>query len=100
MPNIQLQGSVSLLLLQYSPVCAEARFGPEQIICEGKQPTQFLLEKKRQLLLIVVLSVKTLDSTRVLLLDKSILLQYIKKRDGPKVRWVPAEIRSSNCSWN
>lgn len=100
MPNLQLQGSVSLLLLQYFPVCAEARFGPEHIICEGKQPTQCLLEKKRQLLLIVVLSMKRLDSTCVLLLEKSVLLQYIKKRDGPKVRWVPAAIRSSNCSWN
>lgn len=86
MPNLQLQESVSLLLLQYFHVCAEARFGLEQIICEGKQPTKCLLEKKRQLLLIAVLSVKRLDSTCVLLLDKSILLQYINKRDGPKVR--------------
>lgn len=80
MPNLGLQGSVSLLLLQYFPVCAEARFGLEQIICQGKQSTQCLLEKKRQLLLIVVLSVKRLDSPCVLLLDKSILPQYIKKR--------------------
>lgn len=83
MPNLGLQGSVCVLLLQYLPVRAEARFGLEQIICQGKQPTQCLLEKKRQLLLIVALSMKRLESTCVLLLAKSIPLQYIKKRDGP-----------------
>lgn len=39
MPNLGLQESVSLLLLQYFPVCAEGRFGFEQIIYQGKQPT-------------------------------------------------------------
>lgn len=86
MTNLGLQGSASLLLLQHFPVHAEARFGFGQIIYQGKQPTQHLLEKKRQLLLIVILSMKRLDSTCVLLLDTSIVLQYIKKGNGRKVR--------------
>lgn len=86
MPNLGLQGSATLSLLQYFPVCAEARFGLS--ICQGMQPTHCLLEKKSQLLLIVALSIKRLERTCVLLPAKSIPIQYIKKRAGPKVRYL------------